>query len=37
MTPFIAVDIFINVNWTFRRGGAKALEVSAGHFWTKAN
>ena len=37
-----AVDIFtfppLNVNWTFRGGGGgKAVDVSAGHFWTKAN
>ena len=27
----------LNVNWMFRRGGGKAVDVSAGHFWTKAN
>ena len=36
-----AVDRFtflpLNVNWTFRGGGGKAVDVSAGHFWTKAN
>ena len=36
------VDIFtispLNANWTFRGGGGgKEVDVSAGHFWTKAN
>ena len=30
----------LKVNWAFREGGGeggKAVDVSAGHFWTKAN
>ena len=41
MTSFRAIDIFtlppFNVNWMFRWGGGKAVDVSAGHFWMKAN
>ena len=25
------------INWTFRRLGGKTVDVSVGHFWTKAN
>ena len=36
-----AFDIFtfppLNANWTFRWEGGKALGVSAGNFWTKAD